>query len=355
MEGDMNAIDSLASTLGLDPRHGLTMISASELAKAYFPPLNPDLGALVIELDSSQTTERVLQVLRAQYPLDHRVILVLEVGAPPRELSLEELEADLSALALYLPPMKSRSSFESLLSTVAHLRAPEGCPWDREQTHQSLRKHLLEEAYETLEALDQANLDGLREELGDLLLQILMHAQIAQEAGNFKMTDVVSGIRAKLIRRHPHVFGDVEVADVDQVLNNWEHYKSEEKDGGPLDGVPGSLPALAQSAELQDRAGRVGFQWPDAELAFGELRDELGGEGEEQLQPEQVGHLLFAIVNYARRLKVDAEAELQRANQQFRIQFSNLLQAVSESGQQLEDLDLTKMMQLWDDSSTAGE
>ncbi len=349
----MNAIESLTSTLGLNPGSGLTTISASELADAYFPPLNPDLGALVIELNSPQTTERVLDMLRIQYPLDHRAILVLELGAPPRELSLEELDADLSALALYLPPMKSLSSFESLQSTVAHLRAPEGCPWDREQTHQSLRKHLLEEAYETLEALDQANSDGLREELGDLLLQILMHAQIAQEAGNFKMSDVVSGIQAKLIRRHPHVFGDVEVTDVDQVLNNWEHYKSEEKDGGPLDGVPRSLPALAQSAELQDRAGRVGFRWPDDELSFGDFRNELGAEREQQLQPKEVGDLLFAIVNYARRIKVDAEAELQRANQQFRIQFSNLLQAVSESGQQLEDLEIADLTRLWNDTRDA--
>ena len=349
----MNAIESLTSTLGLDPRRGLTTISASELAAAYFPPLNPDLGALVIELDSPQTTERVLNMLRVQYPLDHRVILVLEVGVPPSELSLEELDADLSALALYVPPMESLSSFESLQSTVAHLRAPEGCPWDREQTHQSLRKHLLEEAYETLEALDQANLEGLREELGDLLLQIFMHAQIAQEAGNFKMSDVVSGIQAKLIRRHPHVFGDLEVTDVDQVLNNWEHYKSEEKDRGPLDGVPRSLPALAQSAELQDRAGRVGFQWPDGEPAFGDLRDELEAEGDQQPQPAEVGDLLFAIVNYARRIKVDAEAELQRANQQFRIRFLNLLQAVSESGQQLEDLEIEDLTDLWNDTRDA--
>ena len=352
----MNAIDTLLSTLGLDPRQGLTTISANELAAAYFPPLNPDLGALVIELDSSQTTERVLNVLRTQYPPEHRVILVLEMGASPRELSLEQLEADLTALALYLPPMKSLSSFESLQSTVAHLRAPEGCPWDREQTHQSLRKHLLEEAYETLEALDQANVVGLREELGDLLLQILMHAQIASEAGNFNMSEVVSGIQSKLIRRHPHVFGDVEVTGVDQVLSNWEHYKSDEKDGGPLDGVPRSLPALAQSAELQDRSDRVGLRWPGVELALKEVVEELANltaEGEQQLQPEELGDLLFAIVNYARRIKVDAEAELQRANQQFRIQFSNLLHSVNVSGQRLEDLEIAELTQLWNDTLDA--
>jgi len=348
----MDAIDTLLSALELDPRQGLTTISANELAAAYFPPLNPDLGALIIDLNSSHTTELVLSVLRKLYPHDHRSALYREMGGPVLNLSLADLEADTQALALYLPPLEPHSSFESLQNTVAHLRAPDGCPWDREQTHESLRKHLLEEAYETLEALDQANLEGLREELGDLLLQILMHAQIAQEQGNFQMSDVVSGIQSKLIRRHPHVFGDVEASSVDQVLNNWEHYKREEREGGPLDGVPRSLPALAQSAELQDRAGRIGFDWAADEQRQSKFEgafSRLAGEREQELRPEQLGDLLFVIVNYARRIKVDAEAELQRANQQFRIQFSNLLEAVSESGQQLEDLEIADLTQLWSD------
>lgn len=346
----MDAIDTIVSALELDPREGLTIISAKELDAAYFPPLNPDLGALIIDLSSSDTIERALNVLRKLYPHDHQIALVRENGGPVLDVSLDESAAAGNAMALYLPPLEPNSSFESLQNTVAHLRAPEGCPWDREQTHKSLRKHLLEEAYEALEALDQANLDGLQEELGDLLLQILMHAQIAQEQGNFRMSDVVFGIQTKLIRRHPHVFGDVEVSSVDQVLNNWEHYKNEERDGGPLDGVPRSLPALAQSAELQDRAGRVGFRWDRQQ---GKIKGEfswLTGEGEQQLRPEQLGDLLFAIVNYARQIKVDAEAELQRANQQFRIQFSNLLDAVSESGQKLGDLETTDLTQLWNDA-----
>ena len=164
------------------------------------------------------------------------------------------------------------------------------------------------------------------------------------------MSEVIFGIQTKLIRRHPHVFGDVEVTSVDQVLNNWEHYKREEKDGGPLDGVPRSLPALAQTAELQDRAGRVGFDWDQQQAKIEGEFSWLTGKGEQQLRPEQLGDMLFAIVNYARRTQVDAEAELQRANQQFRAQFSNLLESVSESGQQLEDLERTDLMQLWNDA-----
>ena len=346
----MDAIDMLLSALELDPRQGLTIISANELAAAYFPPLNPDLGALILDLSSSHTTKRVLSSLRSLYPHDHRIALVRDRADRVLKLSLDELEAEPKALALYLPPLEPHSSFESLQNTVAYLRAPEGCPWDREQTHASLRKHLLEEAYEVLEALDQSNLDGLQEELGDLLLQILMHAQIAQEQGNFRMSDVIFGIQTKLIRRHPHVFGDVEVTSVDQVLNNWEHYKSEERMGGPLDGVPRSLPALAQSAELQDRAGRVGFDWDQQQAKIEGEFFWLTGKGEQQLQPEQLGDMLFAIVNYARQIGVDAEAELQQANQQFRAQFTNLLEAVSESGQQLEDLERTDLIQLWNDA-----
>ncbi|MFQ5932939.1 MAG: nucleoside triphosphate pyrophosphohydrolase [Nitrospiraceae bacterium] len=350
-------MDAILSALELDPREGLTTISGSQLAAAYFPPLNPDLGVLVLDLNSSEVIERVSKVLRGQFPRDHRVVILPDPDGPAQDLPLDQVDPEARALAIYLPPMAELSSFESLQGTVAHLRAPEGCPWDRDQTHQSLRKHLLEEAYETLEAIDQANLDALREELGDLLLQILMHAQIAHEEGRFRMTDVVASIQAKLIRRHPHVFGEVEVADVDQVLINWEHYKSEEKDAGPLDGVPSSLPALAQAAELQDRAGRVGFEWPSIAEVLEKIKEELEElEAEEAQEPQaaELGDLIFAIVNYARWIKADPESELQRANQRFRIRFSNLLRGVADRGRSMEELELSEMKQLWDDSKGVG-
>lgn len=346
-------MDALLSALGLDPLQGLTTISARQLATAYSAPLNPDLGALVLELESSEVTRRAWAVLGSQYAHDHRVYLLRDLEAPAQELPLDELDPEAGALALYLPPMAARSSFESLQDTVAHLRAPEGCPWDQEQTHQSLRKHMLEEAYETLEAIDQANLEGLREELGDLLLQILMHAQIAMEQGEFRMSDVVAGIQAKLIRRHPHVFGDVEVADVEQVLSNWEHYKSKETDAGPLEGVARSLPALSQSAELQDRASRVGFAWPSIDEVMDKVKEELAeleNENVQSMRVAELGDLLFSIVSFARWIKADPEAELQRANQRFRSRFSNMLQIVSNSGQRLDDLEITELKQLWNDS-----
>ena len=346
----MKSMDALVAAAGVNPEDGMTVLSASQLASSYFPPLNPDLGALIVNYGNKKSGRSLREVLINQYPLSHPVQLIGEDERPAGETTLGEFEQDEKLSAIYLPPLASASSFEALQGTVAHLRAPEGCPWDQEQTHQSLRKHLLEEAYETLEVIDSDNLDGLREELGDLLLQILMHAQIAQETSRFRMADVVADIQKKLIRRHPHVFGDVQVADVDHVLSNWEHYKSEESSNGPLDGIPHALPALAQAAELQDRASRVGFAWPSIKEVIEKVKeelDELESETGDQ-QAVELGDFLFAVVNYARWLKVDPEAELQRACVRFRARFSDLLDSVN--GQRLDSLELSELVRLWDDT-----
>ena len=349
----MKSMDVLLSAFGLDPLQGFTAISASQLAASYFPAVNPELGTLVLEFESGEVAERAWTVLRKQYPPDHRVVWIRDLDRPSQEISLGDLDSEAKGLALYLPPMAEGSSFEALQDTVAHLRAPDGCPWDREQTHRSLRKHMLEEAYEVLDALDRSDLGGIQEELGDLLLQILMHAQIAQEQGNFGMSDVVAGIRAKLIRRHPHVFGEVVVDGVEQVLDNWEHYKREETEAGPLEGVPRSMPALAQAAVLQDRASRVGFVWASIDEGMNKLKGVLDGSQSEigrPMQAAELGELLVAIVNYAREIQADPEAELQRASRRFRSRFSNLLQALGDQGRELEELDLAETKRMWDDT-----
>ena len=349
----MRSMDTLLQGLGIEAEHGLTVLSASQIASNYFPALNPDIGALVLDPASGEVGERLQEVLLALYPETHPVHAMPANGGSTQEMRLGDLRSSENMAAIYLPPSAGSSSFASLQGTVAHLRAPEGCPWDQEQTHQSLRRHLLEEAYETLEAIDTGNLDGLREELGDLLLQILMHAQIAQEESRFSMAEVVADIQAKLIRRHPHVFEDVQVTDVDHVLSNWEHYKSEESDNGPLDGVPRALPALAQAAELQDRAARVGFEWPSIEEAIEKVKEELEEmetEREDQQRAIELGDFLFAVVNYARWIKTDPESELQRACLRFRSRFAKLLDAVSDAGQQLHDLDLPELLNRWDET-----
>lgn len=226
------------------------------------------------------------------------------------------------------PPATNKGyAFEELAETVTRLRAPDGCPWDQQQTHQSLRKHLLEEAYEVLEALDTKDSGALQEELGDLLLQILMQAQIAQEEGTFTISEVIEGIQSKLIRRHPHVFGDMILTDVEQVLRNWEHFKEEETDSGPLDGVPKQLPALAQAAELLDRSSRAGFDPATKEQVVSKVSEEIGAiqsAKRPDLQKQELGDLLFSIVNYARQIGADPEAELQGANRRFRRRFESV-------------------------------
>ncbi|MCJ7705975.1 MAG: nucleoside triphosphate pyrophosphohydrolase, partial [Anaerolineales bacterium] len=221
---------------------------------------------------------------------------------------------------------------------------------------QSLRAHLMEEAFEALQALDAEDPGALREELGDLLLQIVLQVQIATEAGEFSMADVVSGINSKIVRRHPHVFGGLEVGGVEQVLQNWEALKAVERaengEGkGLLGGVPIGLPALAQAAEIQRRVARVGFDWPDREGVLAKIGEEMR-EGEEAANPAsraaEVGDLLFAVVNYARWLDVDPESALREANGRFRERFVRIEAAAVEGGRGLEGMTLEEMDRLWE-------
>ena len=345
------------SAVGRTAAPGVSVILAEDTLSSHHPNLNPDLDGLILGIDTNETLAVLRPTLRNQYPADHPVTLIQAPGGQDERLFMLRLTALGSAPqfiqpgVLYVPPLEERSSFEALQNTVARLRAPDGCPWDQEQTHQSLRKHLLEETYEVLEALDQGDLDALREELGDLLLQIIMQAQIATEEHRFSMAEVVAGIEAKLIRRHPHVFGDLKVKDVDEVLSNWEHFKEKEHKAGPLDGIPRALPALAQATELLDRARRTGFD----RSQIGDVLDNLEEEMQEfraaeetAAQARMLGNLLFALANYARWIQVDSEAELQRANHEFRRRFSDMVQRASNDGLRFADLPPSEKDLLWE-------
>jgi tetrapyrrole methylase family protein/MazG family protein len=248
------------------------------------------------------------------------------------------------------------SSFESFQEIVAHLRAPDGCPWDRKQTHKTLRTHLLEESYEALQAIDAENLDALREELGDLLLQIVLQAQIATEDGEFTMADVIANIQEKIVRRHPHVFGGIHVDDVDHVLHNWEALKAAEREyegegKGLLDGVPLGLPALSQAAEIQERVKRIGFDWPEVEGVLTKIIEELeevAQAKEPATRTAEMGDVFFAVVNYARWLGVDPEAALREANLRFRRRFGELEMAVKAEGRDLGAMSLEEMDAFWE-------
>jgi tetrapyrrole methylase family protein/MazG family protein len=248
--------------------------------------------------------------------------------------------------------------FDRLVDIMARLRAPEGCPWDREQDHQSLKPYLLEEAYELLEAVDHGDSGTVCAELGDVLLQVVFHAQVAAEAGSFDIGDVCDRISEKLIHRHPHVFGTVEVRDSDEVVDNWEVLKRAEAETGPresaLDGVPAGLPALQRAQKLQRKAARVGFDWPDIQGPLDKVTEELGElEAEREAGvPEklawEIGDLLFAVVNVARFLHVDAEDALRMACRRFDSRFRQVEQQAAGSGRSLSQMTLPEMDALWD-------
>jgi tetrapyrrole methylase family protein/MazG family protein len=263
--------------------------------------------------------------------------------------------------------------FEKLVAVQARLRAPNGCPWDREQTHQSLRTYLIEEAYEVLEALESGNDAKFAEEMGDLLLQIVFHSQIAQEEGRFTVGEVIREIHDKMIRRHPHVFGKTRAKDSAEVLRNWEQIKAEERrssenkgdsktgDGVPkevslLDGVSRALPATLEGFQLTRKASRIGFDWEDASGVFEKMQEETEElkrvlKGQDQLKmEEELGDLLFAAVNLSRFLKIDPEIALKKANVKFSRRFRTMEGLARKCGREFKDLSREQMEAFWDET-----
>ncbi len=229
---------------------------------------------------------------------------------------------------------------DRLRNIVAQLRSPEGCPWDREQTHQSLKSHLIEECYELIDAIDAGDDKEMKEELGDLLLQVVLHSQMASEENRFDMDEVATVIADKLVHRHPHVFGETRLPDSAAVLKQWEIIKRAEKQDrrSALDGVPKALPALARAQKVQTKAARVGFDWNEADGALAKVREELGEieSAPENRLPEELGDLLFAVVNFARKKELDAEQLLNQATAKFAARFQAMERLAEGRGVELE-------------------
>ncbi len=312
-----------------------------------------------------------LSVLARAYPADHPVGRFGAVeGTTVGALTPQDLAAP-----LYVSPLPVESAVAgpwAMPAISARLRAPDGCPWDREQTHQSLRKHLLEEAYEVYDALEAGATPELAGELGDLLLQIVLHAQLAAEAGVFDLADVQAAIATKIVRRHPHVFGEAEARTASDVNRQWERIKAAERedaagesDGstaapkGALDGISASLPALAASQEMQERAANIGYDWPSIDGVLDKVAEEIAELREAATEAdaeggdvahwaEEFGDLLFVLVNVARKRDVDAEAAMRAANAKFRRRFGSVERAVAAQGVALRDLDFDALDALWD-------
>lgn len=365
----MSFLEPVFSALGLDPLPNTLILDALELTSLHHPPFPPEVPVLIAQLYSPRIASDVKLTLMAVYPDEHAVTLIHEAGTPDQ--SLEEVplyQIDRSRKignlsCLYLPQLGAGSSFESFQEIIAHLRAPDGCPWDREQDHQTLRPHLLEEAYEVVQALDQDDPEAMKEEFGDLLLQIVLHAQIAQEYGEFTMVDVLEGIYTKIVSRHPHVFTDLEVEDPDQVLQNWELLKAEERKEkgnlgkGALDGISLALPALTQAQTMQKRASRVGMDWAKVQGVYGKVQEELEEFEQAESQhrrTQEIGDLLFSLVNLSRWYDIDAESALREANQRFRSRFAVVERQAQELGKELQDFTLEELDQFWKQAKLDG-
>lgn len=357
-------LEPTLAVLGVDALDGVQIADALVLGDKHYPPLSPDRPAVIGQVYSRLVASELKLTLLAQYPPGHPVWLIDAAGSEDTRhdvLALEDLDRNdffSHATSVFVPPLEAPSSFESFLETIAHLRAPDGCPWDREQTHESLRTHLMEEAYEALEAIDSGHPKALREELGDLLLQIVLHAQIASEAGDFTMPQVIAAIEEKIVRRHPHVFGELKVGGVDEVLHNWEGLKADERNRagggrGALDGVPKALPALSQALEVQARAARLGFDWRTIEGVRAKLEEELAELAEvteSSRREDEIGDLLFAVVNLARWLRVDPESALRACNRRFRRRFAVMESRAAAEGVSLGELDLPALESLWQEA-----
>jgi tetrapyrrole methylase family protein / MazG family protein len=356
-------LEPTVTALGVDSFDGLQICDATILAQQHHPNLDPDVAALVVQLYNRALAGEVKMTLMNLYHDDHPLRLVRGAGIATvhvDDIPLYALDRrdDLDHLTtVYIPPLEHAGSLASYQDVVARLRGPGGCPWDREQTHQSLRTHLIEESYEVLAALDADDPTLLQEELGDLLLQILLHAQIASEGGDFKLIDSVQVAIEKLVRRHPHVFGAAQADTPDEVLRSWEQIKRAERGEDTfrsmLAGINKALPALAQALEVQRRVARVGFDWPNPEPVADKVREELEELAEAEAPEARVaefGDLLFSLVNLARWYDIDAESALREANSRFMRRFAALEQYAAETGMALEEMSLEQMDALWEEA-----
>jgi len=386
----LSFIEPVLSVLGIDGLAGLQLADATDLATAHHPPLDPDRPALIGQLYARRLASQVKLTLMNAFPDEHPVTLVWAAGTEASSsvtIPLYELDRDheLDHLtSLYVPSLPGVGGLPRLQETIARLRATNGCPWDREQTHQSLRANLLEETYEVLAALDAEDDGTLCEELGDLLMQIVMHVQIASEEGSFRFADVIGRIDAKLKRRHPHVFGESKVRSTADVLRTWEAIKARERadlpgelsapppDSGDLsqavpgerkvhrsrlDSVPTVLPALTRAQALSDRAARVGFDWPDVAGVVdkvGEEVAELRAAADPKTREQELGDLLFSLVNVARWLGVDAESALRTTCDRFACRYARMEQEAHAQGLDLSALPLAEQNAMWERAKDEG-
>ncbi|MCI0767578.1 nucleoside triphosphate pyrophosphohydrolase [Bacillus sp. TL12] len=366
IEGGQSFLDPMFASLKIDPIEGFQLIDATSFERGQ---LELRQHLIFCQVYDAFVASEVKLTLMEMLPDEYEVYIVTAAGTSFEQvkkvpLYLLDHETELNNLtSVYIPPVAERASlyqqFDVLREIIAELRGPNGCPWDKKQTHQSLKKYLIEEAYEVLEAIDEEDDDHLIEELGDVLLQVMLHAQIGEDEGWFSIDDIIRTLAEKMVRRHPHVFGDIDVENAEEVVSNWEEIKKQEKghvEESVLTGIPKSLPQLLRACEIQKKAGTVGFDWDDIqpmmEKVFEELKEfeqEVAKMDKEKMLGE-LGDLLFAFVNVARYHKLNPEEALHKTNEKFMSRFIFMEAKVAEMNKEMQELTLEQMDALWEEA-----
>lgn len=362
IEGGHSFLDSLFGALRIDPIEGFQLMDGTEMTSDQ---VNMTQHLLIAQVYDSFSASEVKLTLMEKYPDDYPVTIVTAAGSKDEVLQtvpLHELDrvAEVTNLTtVYVPPAAEQTQrlkeWQTFRSIVAKLRSPEGCLWDREQTHESLSPYLIEEAHELLHAIQEGDDEAIADELGDVLLQVFLHAQIGQDNGYFQLEDVLEAVSAKMIRRHPHVFGDVSVDDSEQVVANWQEIKAQEKPAvdSVLEGQERFSSSLTTSFNYQKKAAKVGFSWPDAASAWDKFQEELQefqqeiANGSKARQLDEFGDLLFTLVNLARFFELSPEQAMMQANQKFQSRFHYVEQQVKQGTGEFSDYSLEQLDEFW--------
>lgn len=367
--GGQSFLDPLFQALKIDPIEGFQLLDGTDLKKDEIQVVQ---HVIIGQVYDQFIASDVKLTLMEKLPYDYEVYIVTAAGSSEeviKKVQLHELDHNMelnNLTSVYVPPVKDEAvlykDFSKLRSIIAELRGPNGCPWDKKQTHESLKKYLIEEAYELIEAIDNEDTEHMTEELGDVLLQVLLHAQIGEDEGYFAIDDVIEGLSEKMVRRHPHVFGDVQAENEEDVLKNWQSIKQEEKGDNQesmMDSVPKSFPSLMRAAEIQKKAAKAGFDWKEVEPAWEKVKEEIAEFEKEaadfspEMEPE-FGDILFALVNIARFYKIDAEEAVRKTNEKFIRRFKYVEERVMMSGRKFEDFTLEQLDEFWNEAKSKG-
>lgn len=363
--GGQSYLDDLFAALQVDPIDGFQFVDATSFERDH---LQYENHLVFCQVYDQMIASEVKLALLEDLPYDYPIKIVEAVGSEQEaiiEIPLEELDRKITVsnlTSIYISPVpkeKLNHKFQQLREVIRILRSPEGCEWDRKQTHQSLRPYLIEEVYELIDAIDMGDDDGIVEELGDVLLQIMLHSQIGEDAGYFVIDDVIKSITNKMIHRHPHVFGEVNVGSVDEVIHNWDQLKKAEKGyerTSILDGIAKSLPALAKAYELQSKAAKVGFDWNEVKPIWEKLEEELAEVKEAIEQHNDVeiekefGDVLFVIANLTRFYNIHPEVALNKTNKKFLSRFHYIEEKLREQEKDILKTSLDEMNVYWEKS-----